>query len=68
MLFLIDHACFCRLVVFRGFPGINNSMIGTVPVLCENAQRQAGAAIKELYDKVAPKQSWASLGLAVGIL
>ena len=32
MLFCIDHACFCRWVVFRGVPGINN-VISTPPPL-----------------------------------
>ena len=34
MLFCIDHARFCRWVVFRGVPGINNVIIGAVPALC----------------------------------
>ena len=33
----MDHARFCRGVVFRGVPGINNVIIGAVPALCENA-------------------------------
>ena len=33
----MDHARFCRGVVFRGVPGINNVMIFAVPALCENA-------------------------------
>ena len=37
MLFRIDRARFCRGVVFRGVPGINNVIIGAVPALCENA-------------------------------
>ena len=32
-----DHACFCRWLVFRGVPGINNVIIGAVRALCENA-------------------------------
>ena len=31
MLFGKDHACFCRWVVCRGVPGINNVIIGAVP-------------------------------------
>ena len=30
----LDHACFCRWVVFRGVPGVNNVIIGTVRGLC----------------------------------
>ena len=37
MLLGMDHACFCRGVVFRGVPGINNVIIGAMPALCENA-------------------------------
>ena len=33
----MDRASFCRGVVFRGVPGINNVLIGAVPALCENA-------------------------------
>ena len=33
----MDHARLCRGVVCRGFPGINNVIIGAVPALCENA-------------------------------
>ena len=33
----MDRACFCRWVVCRGVPGINNVKIGAVPALCENA-------------------------------
>ena len=32
----IGRACFCRWVVFRGVPGINNVIIGAMPGLCEN--------------------------------
>ena len=34
MLFGMDHASFCRWMVFRGVPGINNVIIGAVPALC----------------------------------
>ena len=33
----MDHARFCRWVVFRGVPGINNVITGAVRALCENA-------------------------------
>ena len=33
ILFRMDHARFCRWVVFRGVPGINNVIIGVVPAL-----------------------------------
>ena len=33
----MDHARFCRGVVFRGVPGINRVIIGAVPALCEKA-------------------------------
>ena len=33
----MDHARFCRWVVFRGVPGINNVIIGAVRALCKNA-------------------------------
>ena len=34
MLFSMDHARFCRWVVFRGVSGINNLIIGAVRALC----------------------------------
>ena len=34
MLFSMDHARFCRGVVFRGVPGMNNVIIGAVHTLC----------------------------------
>ena len=43
MLFSVDHARFCRWVVFRGVPGINNVIIGAVPALCENTPSVAPA-------------------------
>ena len=36
----MDHARFCRGVVFRGVPGINNAITGAVPALCENAPKR----------------------------
>ena len=42
MLFGMDHARFCRGVVCRGVPGINNVMIGAVRALCENASCVTG--------------------------
>ena len=40
MLFSMDHAHFCRGVVFRGVPPMSNviiGIIGAVCALCENA-------------------------------
>ena len=39
----MDHARFCRGVVFRGVPGINNVIIGAVHVLCALCLRCAKA-------------------------
>ena len=33
----MDHARFCRGVVFRGVPGMNTAIIGAVRALCDNA-------------------------------
>ena len=33
----MDHARFCRGLVFRGVPGINTAIIRAVPALCEGA-------------------------------
>jgi hypothetical protein len=39
MLVLMDHASFCRGVVFRGVPGIHNVRSGTVPALCPHCAK-----------------------------
>ena len=36
-IFGIEHACFCRWVVFSGIPGIHGVIIGVVRELCDNA-------------------------------
>ena len=51
--FCTPHARFCRWVVFRGVPGINNVIIGAVPALCENAPQ--GFAV--LFRDAPPSES-----------
>ena len=60
--FGIEHACFCRWVVFWGMTGINTIMVGAVSVLCAHYVRAmqkcpplGGRAFKGLVHKL-PKQ------------